>query len=321
VGEPLTVHPAADRVTAQALVVEQARAVVPLSSWLATAAVDAHRAALVLQLVTPADAVLTHPLELLLREGGGQWVARDGDGFRDGFTGAPLAWDGERFVPADGPVPDPVLDGRGGLEVQITTLHDVAGSPELGAGADAAVRALTGAPPTGWGVTEPVTEPWSPAEITALCRARAPEPTSLVVLGGGPGRRAVGRLRAARVREGVLEEVRLAGPTVAAVGEAAVEELVAELAGTVRSAVLAEHPVRIDGQRPARPSPPALPLGVLVGHPVLVERGVDHARRAPAGSVRVFGRRSATPGCWCRFTGDVPVFEQLTAVLRHFGLE
>ncbi len=313
--ELLTVHPAADRVTPQALVVEQARAVVPLSTWLATAAVDAQRAGLLMQLVTPADSVLTYPLELLLGDGGGHWVVRDG------FTSVPLAWDGNRFTPVGGPVPSPVPDARDGLEVRITTLHHPDGALELGAAADAAVRALTGSPPTGWGVVEPVTEPWSARELTALCRARSPLATSLVVLGGGPGRRAVGRLRVSRVREGVVEEVGLAGSAAAAVGAAGIEELVGELADTARSVVVSVHPVRVGGERPSRPSPPALPYGLLVGHPVLAERGVDHARRAPAGEVRVFGRRSATPGCWCRFTGDVPAFEQLTAVLRHFGLE
>lgn len=319
--EPLIGHPAADRVTKQALVVEQGRAVVPLTTWLAGAAVDASRAGLLLQIVTPDDSVLTFPLELMLAEGGGQWVVRDGDGFRDGFTAVPLGWDGQRFAPVDGPVPDPVPRAGGGLEVQVTTLHEADEQLELGAAAEAVVRALTGADPTGWGVAEPVTERWSPRELTALCRARAPQPTGLAVVGGAPGRRAVGRLRASRVPEGVLEEVRMAGPSSALVSAAAVEELVSELAATARSMVVAVHPVRVDGERPARPSPPALPYGVLVGHPVLAERGADHARRAPAGSVRVFGRRGTTPGCWCRFTGDVPAFEQLTAVLRHFGMD
>lgn len=319
--EPVTAHPAADRVTAQALVVEQERAVVPLSTWLATAAVDAARAGLLMQVVTPADAVLTYPLELLLADGGGQWVVRDGAGFRDGFTAVPLGWDGARFAPVDGPVPDPVARSGGGLQVQVTTLHEPDERLELGATAEAAVRALTGSGPLGWGVAEPATERWSPRELTALCRARAPEPTSLVVVGAATGRRAVGRLRVSRLAEGVLEEVRLAGPSSAGVGAAAVEDMAAELAGTARSALVAVHPVRVDGERPAGPTLPALPYGVLVGHPVLAERGADHARRAPAGSVRVFGRRSTAPGCWCRFTGDVPAFEQLVAVLRHFGLD
>lgn len=317
--EPL-IHPNADQVTAQALVLEQQRSVVPLTTWVTRAALDAVRAGILLQIVTPGDAVLTYPLEVLLGEVGGTWVVRDGAGFRDGFTGVPLEWEGERFVPGDGPLPEPAA-AVGGLDIQVTTLHTAAQDLELGTSAAAVIRALTGAEPTGWGVAEPATERWSTTELTRLCRARAPEPASLVVVGGQPGRRAVARLRSSRVTEGVLEDVRVSGPVARAVGTGAIDDLAADLAGTVRSMIVAVHPVRVGGERPARPCLPPLPYGVLIGHPVLNEHGVDHARKAPAGTARVFGRRSTTPGLWCRFDGEVPAYEQLTAVLKHFGVD
>lgn len=318
-------HPAADRSTAEALVVEQARSLVPLSTWVTDAAVSAATDHRLLQVLTPAASRISYPLELLFGDGGGQWIVRDGaDRFRDGFTGAPMGWTGARFAPIDGPVPDPDT-GRdlatGGIEVHLSTLHPANATLELGATTAAAMRALTGAAPLGWGTAEPAAQPWSQREVTALCRDRAPDPTALVVVGGEPGRRAVGRLRVSRVTTGVLEEVRLAGPVAAAVGQDAIEELVEEVAGTTRTMLVAVHPTRTDGARPAEPSPPALPYGLLVGHPVVEQRGSDHARQAPASSVRVLGRRSGTPACWCRFDGgpDAP-YEQLAAVLEHFGV-
>ncbi len=90
--------------------------------------------------------------------------------------------------------------------------------------------------------------------------------------------------------------------------------------------IVGVHPMRFDGTRPPQPSPPSLPYGILIGPVVVTEHGVDHARRAPASSVRVLGRRSGDPACWCRLSGGpvngVPAapYEQLGAVLTHFGL-
>lgn len=322
--EPVIAHPAADRATPEALVVEQDRSVVPLSTWMVDAAVVAGRDGRLLQIVTPADSRLTYPLELMLGEGGSQWIVRSGAGFREGFTGAPMSWTGGRFFPVDGPIPEPDHSrdaALGSMELQISTLHPAAVGLELGASTVAATSAMTGSEPAGWGATEPVTEPWSTSEVTAFCRDRAPDPTSLVVVGGRHRNHVVGRLQVRRVAAGVLEEVRLAGPAASAVGQDAVEQLAADLAGTARTMVVGVHPIRADGTRPAEPSTPPVPFGMLVGHAVVAERGAEYARFAPASSVRMLRGRKGTPACWCRFDGgpDEP-YLQLAAVLRHFGL-
>jgi uncharacterized protein DUF6177 len=317
--------PAADRVTAESVVVEQGRAVLGLSTWLVDAAVAATSSGRLLQVVTPADTRITYPLELLFAEGGAQWVVRDGaGGFRDGFIGLPVGWNGRRFVPLDGriPDPDPTRDpAAGSIELQITTLHPASHDLRLGASTQAAALALTGAPPRGWGTAEPATQPWSTRQVTEICHDRSPQPTALVVVGGEPGRRVLGRLRTERVTSGVLEEVRLAGPAAAAVGQDAIDGLVEDLAGTARSMIVAVHPVRAAGTRPAEVSLPATPYGILIGPTVLAARGVDHARLAPASAVRVLGRRSGDPACWCRLDGEPgAAFDRLGAVLRHFGM-
>jgi Family of unknown function (DUF6177) len=317
--------PAADRITAEAVVVEQGRAVVGLSSWLADAVVAANSSDRLLQVVTPPDARITYPLELLFAEGGAQWVIRDGvGGFRDGFTGLGVGWNGLRFVPLDGDVPEPDHSrdpGAGSIELQISTLHPASDGLQLGGSTEAAALALTGARPVGWGTGEPATQPWSTRQVTEICHDRSPEPTALVVVGGEPGRRMVGRLKSERVSTGVLEEVRLAGPAATAVGQDAIDGLVEDLAGTARSMIVAVHPTRSGGTRPAEPSLPATPYGILIGPTVLADRGVDHARQAPASVVRVLGRRSGDPACWCRLDGEPgAAFGRLGAVLRHFGM-
>lgn len=327
--EPLTGHPAADRVTPDALVVEQDRGLVPLSTWVADAAVVAAGAGRLLQILTPSDSRITYPLELMLAEGGAQWIVRNGtDGFRDGFTGVPMGWTGTRFTPVDGPVPevDTARDpAAGSLEVQVSTLHPAtqereAAELELGATAVAVTRALIGADPIGWGTAEPATQPWSSREVTAFCRDRAPAPTSLVVVAGGPARRAVGRLQVRRVTTGVLEEVRMAGPAARAVGPDAIDRLAQEVAATARSMLVAVHPLRVDGARAAEPSPPAVPYGLLVGASVVGERGVEHARSV-ASPVRLLAAGPGAPACWCRLDGGPGApFEQLSAVVEHFGL-
>jgi hypothetical protein len=318
--EPVTWHPAADRATSEALIVEQDRTVVPLSTWVADAAVQAAATGRVLQVLTPAHSRITYPLELLLQDAGAQWVLREGpERFRDGLTGFRLRWNTQRFLTdldAPPPVPDEAQPGSGDLEVQISTLHPALECASLGASVETVVRTLTGLPPAGWGVGEPVTQPWSPRELTAHCRERAPAPTRLVVVGSA----LVGQLRVQQLDTGVLERVRLSGPPAAVVGQDLVEALAAQLADTVRSMIVAAQPGRLHGLRSGCPAPPTLPYGILLGHRLVAERGLAHARATPAAQVSILGRASR-PACWCRLDGtERAPFEVLTAVLSHFGL-
>ncbi len=322
--EPVTWHPAADRATSEALIVEQDRVVVPLSTWVADAAVEASTTGRVLQVLTPAHSRITYPLELLLQDAAAQWVLREGvlregaERFRDGISGFPLRWSGQSFVtdPTSLPSADADMDpGSGDLEVQISTLHPAVESLRLGASTEIAMQVLTGAAPAGWGVAEPATQPWSPFELTEHCRERAPDRTQLVVVGSG----VIGQLHVQWVDAGVLERTRLSGPPVSVVNTDIVDTLAAEVADTARSMIVAAQPGRRGGLRASRPAPPALPYGFLIGHEVVAERGVAHAQ-ATAAQVTLLGR-GARKSCWCRLDGGQRApFELLTAVLQHFGL-
>lgn len=317
--EPLIQHPAVDRATAEVLVVEQDRSVVPMATWIVDAAATAAGSGRALQLVTLAHSRLTYPLELLLRETNADWVVREGpDRFRDGLAGFVLRWNGARFAPdlqarPHAPVnPEP---GSGDLELQLSIVHPAEESLELGAAAETAIRAVTDADPTGWGVAEPASQPWSRREITAHCRENAPKPTNLVIVGEG----AVGRYSVQRTDTGVVERVRLCGPPAGTVGQGAIEALVTAVAYEARSLIVAAHPGRIHGLRASAPTLPALPYGILIGHSVIAECGLDHARQAPA-SLRVVGAEPRQ-AVWCRLDqGSVQPYEALHAVVNHFGM-
>ena len=343
--QPLTGHPAADGITPAAVITEQTRRIVPRSAWLADAAVTAARQGREFQLVTPPESRITYPLELMLTETGGRWVVRPGDigsdrltegpanpglsgfeglpypglsGFEgltglDGLTGEPLYWNNDHFAPLPGTRPaTPLAPGAvwdGSAEIQITTLHAADATLELGATTEAAVRGLTGHPPAGWGVAEPVTQPWSRRELTTHCRTRAPAPTSVVIVGNG----VVGVVNIKRVRNGVLEEVRLSGPPFLSAGESAYETLAGEVAATARSMLISVHHGRIDGLRSSLPTLPSLPYGILI---------------APADSSVPAGPPSPIPGRgtgggarWYRLDdGPGQPYEALTEVLRSYGL-
>ncbi|CCH15530.1 DUF6177 family protein [Micromonospora lupini] len=316
-GEPM--NGATDTITDRAVVLHQDRAVVGLAPWLAEAAVDAVRDGLLLQVVTPADGVITYPLEMMLAQAQGQWVVRAGDRYRDGLTGLPLHWDGHRFAGTDAsqPAGSPPDDApwTGGLEIQIVTLHPATEALRLGASTEAAVRALTGGDPAGWGVAEPVTEPWSRHELTAFCRTRAPAPTSLTIVGGEHASATLGVLTVERVDVGIREQLRLAGPPLSTVDETAVEGLAEKLAGTARSMIVTVHPGRSGGLRSSTPSMPALPWGILVGHQ---ENPVESAHDVVMG--RPLGR-GARRAWWYRLDGGPGApYETLGAVMRRYGL-
>lgn len=308
------VIPAADRVTAEAVVVEQHRDVVPATTWLVDAARMATSSGRALQMLTPQRARLTFALELLLRDALGDWVVRDDSGGHyDGFRGFPLRWNGIRFVrdpDATPPDPETPVPGSGDLEVRIITGH---AGERVGASVETVVRALTGSPPTGWGVAEPVTQPWSD-DLTDHVRRRDHRPVNVIVTGHG----VTGRLRVSHVDGEVVEDVELSGPSAGTVARADIEALAAESARTARLLVVGAHPWRRAGLRSPGVAP-ALPYGVLFGHELVAGHGVAHAHRAPAARVKLLGSGEHT-AAWYRFDGDrTPPFEQFADVLRHFG--
>ncbi|MFI7120808.1 DUF6177 family protein [Amycolatopsis sp. NPDC049868] len=314
--EQVTGHPAADWATSEALIVEQSRGVVPASSWVLDAARSALRSKRILQLLTPGESRITYPMELLLSDAAAEWIVQEDDGrYRDGIRGVPMSWTGTRFARDPGrraalPV-EPDIDS-GDLEMRISIVHPAGEPLRLGTAVEAALRALTGEAPTGWGNAEPATQPWSAEEVTEYCRNRAPGHTQLLVVGPGM----TGQLRVSPADRGLVEETLLSGPVAGTVRPDDVAALAGQVAGTARLMLVAVHPGRRGGSRSSAPSRPALPYGLLAGQEIVAVRGVEHAERAPAARVEILGSAA-----WCTLDGGPrPPYEQLADLLRHFGL-
>jgi hypothetical protein len=265
-------HPAADGATHAALVVEQHREVIGLSSWVVDAAAQARDTGRALFLLSSNDSRVTYPLETLLAEGNATWVVSRSDGtYYDGVHRHSLGWDGRRFAPSGQPpaAVAPTREGPGTLRIELAELHPAAADLELGGACAAVAEILTGGPPAGWGLHEPVTQPWSTRELTRLARSRAPAPSSLTLVAGPPTRPLLGLVEGRRVTTGVYTRARIATGMPHAPGSDALA-LLDTLADTlashpVQSMLATWQPGRADATRAPVPTPPAIPLGVLFG--------------------------------------------------------
>lgn len=332
-----TQHPAVSVATEKNAVLVQDRPVVPLSSWVVDAMAEFGRKGLGLQLVTASTSVITHALRWFLSRRGATWVVRTPDArYYDGFNGLPLSW--EKDV---GFVPDPEVDAEAGpyqafrtspdedlgtqLHVDLQIDHPIAPGLELGGGAEMLAERLAGARPALWGVSEPLTREWSPADITTMARNRAPGQTVLV-FSGQPGgeegtRPFAGTMRVSRTPLGVREHLLFT------VGYRPDEEpeldalkaLVRELAvgDGLRSMTVHRAYGRGDLTYPPRWAGVSVPVGLAVGPEGVLAAGRDKALAAPVRGVP-FGP-PMTPVVWYRIGDGVEPdsWDRFRELMRH----
>ncbi|TRV76871.1 hypothetical protein FKN01_17620 [Streptomyces sp. 130] len=294
VPSPAAAQPAVDMLTAKAAVVLQDRPVVPMTSWLTEAlraTVESDRS---LQIVTPPHCTLSLPTRLLLQSTSSRWVVQDERcGYYDGLTGAVLRWQDDAFAPdrrEDGqtPVAEAFTEagptGERQLVVSLRTVHRPTADLVLGGALETAWEALTGAPPAGWGTSEPAGLTWSRRRLTDLAYERAPRPTWLVAV-GDPDRPAVATLQVNRTPDGVEEDITLVlgyGPDEAPALEALpglADELVTRHGLRTMLCQLAEG--RRDLNAPPRFERPPLPYAFALGSAEVTEVGRDTAARTP----------------------------------------
>jgi len=338
---PLTTgRPVTDGATEHVLVVEQGRPRVGLSTAIAGAVGEAAATGRELVLITPSQTRLTLALELALSGAGTRWVVRTGDRFHDGFTGLGVRWDRTRFVddepdvtgvpesrrtlaavlsqdapPAWWHLPPIDLTGTtpGTLRVTATTLHPATDALELGASFVALSEGLTG-PPRGWGVAEPVTQPWSPRELTRHVRGRMPR-ASVTVLGGSVSDPTLGLLAVQRVDTGVREELTIAVGARTAPPDGFLEPLVRRVAATgVRAMTVFWQPGRGGVYRGGGGLPAAVPLGMYLTDP----DGLAAVGSLALGAGLVPIPAGHRHGGWLAFGGPDP-FGQLAQVLLVGG--
>ncbi|PZT77344.1 MULTISPECIES: DUF6177 family protein [unclassified Streptomyces] len=331
---PAAAQPAVDMLTDKAAVVLQDRPVVPMTSWLAEAFRAAAESDRSLQIVTPPHCLLSLPTRLLLQSTDARWVVRDERcGYYDGLTGAVLRWQDDAFAPdrdADGRTPVAEAFTEAGptaerqLVVSLRTTHRPTADLVLGGALETAWTALTGAPPAGWGTSEPAGLTWSRRRLTALAYERAPRPTWLVAV-GSPDRPAVATLRVSRTQEGVEEDITLV------VGHGAGESPALDALPGLADELVNRHGLRTmlcrlgEGRRdlhaPPRFERPPLPCAFALGSDEVREVGADTAARTPLAEAPVRLGPGGRPGYYYPL-GDGgsaeswAAFEQLMRHLR-----
>ncbi|MVO90763.1 hypothetical protein GPA10_39995 [Streptomyces sp. p1417] len=286
--------PAVDILSDSTAVVLADRPVVALTAWLSEVlrvSADSGRA---LHIVTPPHARLSLPLHTALTGPPNRWVVQAPEGgYFDGLSGAVLHWREGTFTPAPGDdgetiaaegfaLPEPPAEQQ--LTVSLRTLHAPDADLLLGRSLETAWHHLTGAAPAGWGTAEPVNLPWSPRQLTALARDRAPAPSHLLAV-GHPERPAIASLRVTRTKTGVAEEASLTlgyandeHPPLDAL-KALAEALAA---GPGLSAMLVTlRRARRDLTVPAHLEGAPIPVAFTLGAADVRAVGLDHARRPP----------------------------------------
>lgn len=327
-GAGLSAHPVLDLVTARSALAIVDRPVVGASRWLVNAAAACARASTDLHVVTPPTCRLTVPMATVLLDQPGRWVVRCPDQrWYDGLTGRVLAWSGETFEESGGePAPEflaaPAVPA-GSLVVEATVVQPATDGLRLGGLAAACFAAVAGGPPAGWGVAEPVSEPWDVAALTALCRRRAPRPTNVVLVGGTRPDVAVGVLGVSRTTGGVHERLRLTAGSSGGVHVERFDRLAATLAASAappRMLLAGLEPGRSDGTVAPVRTGVTVPYGLLVGPAGVAQVGVAAALATPAPSVELLAP-AAAPSCWVRLVGGDPAGPDpataLQAALRH----
>ncbi|MGW3293067.1 DUF6177 family protein [Streptomyces xiamenensis] len=335
---PAAAQPAVDVLTDSAAVVIQERPLVAATAWLGDALRAAQAAGRALQIVTPRGARLSLPTRSLLGGLPNRWVVQDGaggtsraepgGGYYDGLSGSVLRWQDGAFAATGTPAPQ-FLDGvpraavseEGQLLLTFTTRRPAERDLLLGGPLETVWRVLTGGPPAGWGTCEPAALPWSREELTDLVRARAPEPTWLVVVGHPEGAAAIATLRVRITTGGVEEEVTFALGR--AGGAPAEVPGLPELAGTLSAryglvSLLAQHRrARADLEVPAQLEAGPAPLAFALGADDVHRIGLPHALRPPVSTTPVRLDPAERPGLYYPVPdGDWQAFQHLMAHLH-----
>ncbi|MET1155526.1 DUF6177 family protein [Arthrobacter sp.] len=213
----MTMHASAfDFHTGRTAVVFQDKPLAFLSPALTRAYVAARDSERQFVVMTPSASKLTLPLYQLLQRDGCIWMASAADGtFYNGFTGQQYRWNGDVFAAEEQLAPDYLQAPAGAdgvVQARGEILHPASESTRIGEFAAALFCELTGAEPAGWGIHEPVSEPWDTAELTRYCYDTAPMTSNIIVVGRPrPGTEvpSIGVLTVTRSSTGVHESVEL----------------------------------------------------------------------------------------------------------------
>ena len=201
----------ADLVTDKTHLLIQPRAIVGLSHWLLRTYAQANRNDKVLAVVTRPDSVLTLAAARFINDARACWIVDHPDGAYDGFSGLRAHWDGLSFT-YDGELHPAYLevavDDDRSISISAETTHGYNDDPQLGHFSLQVLAAAGCAPPTRFGVVEPLCEPFSPTLVTEHARALSPK-DSISIVSGGDGD---GLIISVPQPVGVVERLEFSGP-------------------------------------------------------------------------------------------------------------
>ena len=201
----------ADLVTDKTHLLIQPRAIVGLSHWLLRTYAQANRNDKVLAVVTRPDSVLTLAAARFINDARACWIVDHPDGAYDGFSGLRAHWDGLSFT-YDGELHPAYLevavDDDRSISISAETTHGDNDDPQLGHFSLQVLAAAGCAPPTRFGVVEPLCEPFSPTLVTEHARALSPK-DSISIVSGGDGD---GLIISVPQPVGVVERLEFSGP-------------------------------------------------------------------------------------------------------------
>lgn len=200
------------------LILRSSAPLVGHTQWVAKAISAASTSGQGLALLTPNTTKITRSLAHLFGVLGIMWVVDDGrESLYEGTTGQRVSERNGDFFADDvlyaGYSRRGSAQDRGGVWVQAETLMPRRAQTQAGDLAEAVCQALTGAPPLGWGIQEPVTQPWSIADISERYSRDKAAGHFLHFVGLPPldGRgQATGSLEIQKPRNGVVEHVEAA---------------------------------------------------------------------------------------------------------------
>jgi len=201
----------ADLVTDKTHLLIQSRAIVGLSTWMLRTYEHAHRSNRVLALVTRPGSVLTLAAARFINDTRACWIVDHPTGAYDGFSGLRAYWDGLSFT-YDGELHPAYLEVAIGddqaISISAETTHSYGDNPQLGIFSVQVLAAAGCAPPTRFGIIEPLCDTFSPELVTEHARRLSPQ-ESLSIISGGDGD---GLIRSIPQPVGVTERLEFSGP-------------------------------------------------------------------------------------------------------------
>ena len=302
--------------------------------WLSAGRVDllatAAREGLRVVIVSGHGSKLTEAMRDALTAFDGQWVVDDGTQAYNGLNGTQInSWEdvGQARVPRL--VADSFVNGPAGEDVRVVVSwsqrHRADVETVVGTMLEGFLSGVGLAGPSGWGVCEPVTEPWDTAMVTRFARFRMPDPTRIVVVGHDPDTLSA-TVVVQRTKHGV-DEVVTGLVRIGPVGSAMTRDRLAAIPGVL--AGLCESTMPLFGMVMAQtgrgdltwgPWLPGVlaPVAVVIGPPNVHDLGINVGEAVERWSAIVAGRPKL-PALVYPFTGEgINLAEQLQGILSGF---